>query len=31
MAVEMKLVLLFALLAYTEFPLGNATGVGQVS
>ena len=31
MAVEMKFVLLFALLAYTKFPLGNATGAGQVS
>ena len=27
----MKFVLLFALLAYTKFPLGNAAGAGQVS
>jgi len=28
-AVEMKFVLLFALLAYTKFSLGNTTGAGQ--
>lgn len=31
MAVEMKFVLLFALLSYTRFSLGNTTGAGQVS
>ena len=31
MAIEVKFVLLFALLAYTKLPLGNATGTGQVS
>lgn len=31
MAVKMKFALLFALLAYTKFSLGNTTGAGQVS
>ena len=31
MAVEMKFVLVFALLAYTKFSLGNETGASQVS
>ena len=31
MAVEMKFVLVFALLAYAKVSLGNATGAGQVS
>jgi len=31
MLVEMKFVLLFALLAYTKFSLGNSTGAVQVS
>ena len=31
MAIEMKFVLLFALLAYIKFSLGNTTGADQVS